>query len=178
MSGSAARSITQSSDEPLRRPRSSQGHNCGCRITCDVVRCDEFHTTLATYPRTSAGRKRTTALASGATARFSDSGMMIQDGDDFVCASAKSQGLSKMPKSRGRKPKAKKVLPAPPKIAEQKVAKPPGGSKEQPKKDQVLNKPDLAEPTLAEAGIDKNATAPKQKWSTLRRLFRRQTIDH
>jgi hypothetical protein len=28
-----------------------------------------------------------------------------------------------MPKSRGRKPKAKKVLPAPPKIAEQKVAK-------------------------------------------------------
>ena len=82
-----------------------------------------------------------------------------------------------MPKSRGRKPKAKKVLPAPPKIAEQKVAKPPAGSKEQPKKDQVLNKPDL-EPTLAEAGIDKNPTPPKQKWATLRRLFRRQTIDH
>jgi hypothetical protein len=82
-----------------------------------------------------------------------------------------------MPKSRGRKPKAKKVLPAPPKIAEQKVAKPPGGSKEQPKKDQVLNKPDLAKPTLAEAGIDKDPTAPKQKWATLRRLFRRQTID-
>ena len=79
-----------------------------------------------------------------------------------------------MPKSRGRKTKAKKVLPAPPKIAEQKVAKPPAGSKEQPKKDQVLNKPDL-EPTLAEAGIDK---PPKQKWATLRRLFRRQTIDH
>jgi hypothetical protein len=79
-----------------------------------------------------------------------------------------------MPKSRGRKPKAKKVLPAPPKIAEQKVAKPPGGSKEQPKKDQVLNKP---KPTLAEAGIDKSPTAPKQKWATLRRLFRRQTID-
>ena len=70
------------------------------------------------------------------------------------------------------------MLPAPPKIAEQKVAKPPGGSKEQPKKDQVLNKPDLAKPTLAEAGIDKNPTAPKQKWATLRRLFRRQTIDH
>jgi hypothetical protein len=83
-----------------------------------------------------------------------------------------------MPKSRGRKPKAKKVLPAPPKMAEQNVPKPPGGSKEQPKKDQVLNKPDLAKPTLAEAGIDKNPTAPKQKWSTLRRLFRRQTIDH
>ncbi|MFZ0503478.1 MAG: hypothetical protein WAM44_07195 [Chthoniobacterales bacterium] len=87
-----------------------------------------------------------------------------------------------MPKSRGRKPKAKKVLPAPPKIAEQKatvgVAKPPGGSKAQPKKDQVLNKPDLAKPTLAEAGIDNNPTAPKQKWATLRRLFRRQTIDH
>jgi len=83
-----------------------------------------------------------------------------------------------MPKSRGRKPKAKKVLPAPPKIAEQKVAKPPGGSKEQPKKDRILNKPDLAKPTLAEAGIDKNPTAPKQKWATLRRLFRRQMIDH
>jgi hypothetical protein len=83
-----------------------------------------------------------------------------------------------MPKSRGRKPKAKKVLTAPPKIAEQKVAKPPGGSKEQSKKDQVLNKPDLAKPTLSEAGIDKSPTAPKQKWATLRRLFRRQTIDH
>jgi hypothetical protein len=82
-----------------------------------------------------------------------------------------------MPESRGRKPKAKKVLPAPPKIAEQKVAKPPGGSKEQPKKDQV-NKSDLAKPTLAEAGIDKNPTPPKEKWATLRRLFRRQTIDH
>ena len=69
------------------------------------------------------------------------------------------------------------MLPAPPKIAEQKVTKPPAGSKEQPKKDQFLNKPDLAKPTLAEAGIDKNPTAPKQKWATLRRLFRRQTID-
>jgi hypothetical protein len=84
-----------------------------------------------------------------------------------------------MPKSRGRKPKAKKVLRAPPKITEQKVAKPPGGSKEQPKKDQVLNKPDLARPILAEAGIDKNPTAPKKrKWATLRRLFRREAIDH
>jgi hypothetical protein len=98
--------------------------------------------------------------------------------DDFVCASAKSQDLSKMPKSRGRKPKAKKVLPAPPKIAEQKVAKPPAGSKEQPKKGQVLNEQDVAKPTFAEAGIDKNPTAAKQKWSTLRGWFRRQTIDH
>ena len=84
-----------------------------------------------------------------------------------------------MPKSRGRKPKAKKVLPAPPKIQKATVgaAKPTAGSKAQPKKDQVLNKPDLAKPTLAEAGIDKNPTAPKQKWAALRRLFRRQTID-
>jgi hypothetical protein len=74
-----------------------------------------------------------------------------------------------MPKSKGRKPKAKKVLSA------LKAAK---GSKEQGKKDQVLNKSDLAKPTVAEAGIDKNPTAPKQKWATLRRLFRRQTIDH
>jgi hypothetical protein len=81
-----------------------------------------------------------------------------------------------MPKSKGRKPKAKKVLPAPPKIAKQPVAK--GGSKEEPKKDQVLNKPDHAKPTVAEAGIDKNPTAPKKKWATLRRLFRRQRIDH
>jgi hypothetical protein len=80
-----------------------------------------------------------------------------------------------MPKSRGRKPKAKKVLPARPKIAEQKATV---GVAVQPKKDQVLNKPDLAKPTLAEAGIDNNPTAPKQKWATLRRLFRRQTIDH
>ena len=97
---------------------------------------------------------------------------------NFVCASAKSQSLPKMPKSKGRKPKAKKVLPAPPKIAEQKVAKPPAGSKEQPKKNQDLNKQDVAKPTFAEAGIEKNPTAPKQKWSTLRRWFRRQTIDH
>jgi hypothetical protein len=82
-----------------------------------------------------------------------------------------------MPKSKGRKPRTKKVLPAPPKIGKQKVAKPPGGSKEQPKKDQVLNKRDLAKPTLAEAGIDKNPTPPKKKWATLRRLFRRGTID-
>jgi hypothetical protein len=74
-----------------------------------------------------------------------------------------------MPKSKGRKPKAKKVLPA------LKAAK---GSKEQPKKDQVSNKPDLAKPTFAEAGIDKNPTAPKQKWAALRRLFRRKRIDH
>ena len=80
-----------------------------------------------------------------------------------------------MPKSRGRKPKAKKALPARPKIAEQKATV---GVAAQPKKDQVLNKPDLAKPTLAEAGIDNNPTAPKQKWATLRRLFRRQTINH
>ena len=42
----------------------------------------------------------------------------------------------------------------------------------------VLNQQDVAKPTFGEAGIDKNPTAPKQKWSTLRRWFRRQTIDH
>jgi hypothetical protein len=71
-----------------------------------------------------------------------------------------------MPKSKGRKRKAKKVLPAPPRIAEQKA---------QPKK--VSQKPDHAKPNVAEAEIDKNRTAPKQKWATLRRLFRRQTND-
>jgi len=77
-----------------------------------------------------------------------------------------------MPKSRGRKPKARKLVAAP----EAKVAKPARVSMEE-KKEQVLNKPDLAKPTLPETGVETSRAAPKQKWAALRKLFRRGRID-